>query len=103
MKEKFSLFRREMDVVQAIGLYSIEHQECLYTDQDLNNFSFAIELCKENLSSSSDFFHLDINDNRFMGHYNGDHLLIFQLDTKKEINIVILELKTRQLLSNLIN
>ncbi len=103
MKEKFSLFRQEMDVILAIGLYSVNHQECLYTDQDLNTFSFALALCKEKLSSSSDFFHLDINENRFMGHYNKDHLLIFQLDTKKEINIVILELKTRQLLSNLIN
>lgn len=102
MKEEFSLFRQEMDVVEAIGLYSIQDQTCLYADEHIGTWAFAQELCQENLASSSEFFHLESDGNRFFGHFNGDHLLVFQLNATKEINIVILEIKTRKLLSHLI-
>ncbi len=102
MKEEFSLFRQEMDVVEAIGLYSIQDQACLYSDEHIGTWAFALELCQEDLASSSEFFHLESNGNRFFGHFHKGHLLIFQLNTTKEINIVILEVKTRKFLSHLI-
>lgn len=102
MKQELALFRNEIDAIQSIGLYSIKNQQCLYADENVGTWPFALELCKENLSDNSDFWHLETNGSRFFGHYNGDYLLISQLDATKDINVVILEMKTRQLLSKVI-
>lgn len=102
MKEEFSLFRQEMDAVEAIGLYSVQDQTCIYSDEHVGTWTFALELCQKKLASSSDFFHLENSGSRFFGHFNEDHLLVFQLHATKEVNIVILEVKARKLLSQLI-
>lgn len=103
MKQDFLEFRQEFEAIEAIGLYQVSSQKCLYADDQIGTWTFAKELCQEQLAYGSEFIHLESDGNRFFGHYNGDRLLIYQLSTSKDVNIVILELKTRKLLSKLIH
>ncbi len=93
LNQEIADFKRDMEVVEAMGLYDMSSKKCEFSDEKTGTWAFCGDFCNAALAADNSFFYLETQGSTFFGHYLRDSLLMLKLSKKAEINKVILELK----------
>ena len=91
--------KMEIDAVKAIGVYDVAQKKFLHEDPNLSNIPFLLRVAASNTWSETLFAFFNTNKEWLYITSKESIFVFISLKHLKNVNRVLLEIKTRKLLS----
>ncbi|MFY0601857.1 MAG: hypothetical protein JXR03_19440 [Cyclobacteriaceae bacterium] len=99
--EEVSNMKRDVEIVDAMGVYSFTSKSYLHKDDNFGSTSFIETMCDCMCFDTTKFLYLDFKDMKFFVQVSEEKAAIVKLKNGSNYNKVILELACSKFLNGL--